>query len=134
MLLVCIRRHLNSVLRHEFLIFNTCHSDVLYVREQEEDPWLIFEAKVVRRKKKVWGTLLQAILPGDVFTQFLTYSLFYTESVSVKHNCRSQLAHISVCGRQKLHHFLFQIVPMNCHLFVLGDWLRSSFGACPHIQ
>ena len=43
---LCIRSYLKSVLRYKFLILDTCHPDILYLREQEcEDPWLFFEAK-----------------------------------------------------------------------------------------
>jgi len=46
MLSVYIRSYLQSVLRYEFLIFDTFYPDTLYLREQGcEDPWLFFEAK-----------------------------------------------------------------------------------------
>jgi hypothetical protein len=46
MLLVCITVYLKSVLRYKFLIFDTYHTDTLYLREQGcEDPWLLYEVK-----------------------------------------------------------------------------------------
>jgi hypothetical protein len=46
MLLLCISSYLKSVLGHKFLILDTCHQDILYLREQGcGDPWLFFEVK-----------------------------------------------------------------------------------------
>jgi hypothetical protein len=43
MLTVCIHVYLNSVPRHKFLIFDACHPDTLYFREQgREDPFFTF--------------------------------------------------------------------------------------------
>jgi len=57
MLLVWISSYLKSRLRYTFLIFDTYHPDTQYLHEQGyEDPWLFFEAKRVRDKKKLENT------------------------------------------------------------------------------
>ena len=55
-LLVCVRICLESVLSHRFLILDTCHPGILYLREQVcEDPWLFFEAKKGVREQQSFG-------------------------------------------------------------------------------
>jgi hypothetical protein len=44
--LVCICSYRKSVLRHKFLILDTCRPDTLYLREQGcENLWLFFEGR-----------------------------------------------------------------------------------------
>ena len=44
--MVRIGSYLKSVMRYKFVIFDTCHPDILCVHEQGcEDPWLFFETK-----------------------------------------------------------------------------------------
>jgi len=48
MLLVCIRRYLKSVLKHNFFNLDACHPETAHLLEQGcEDPWLFFEDKGV---------------------------------------------------------------------------------------
>ena len=54
--MVRIGSYLKSVMIYKFLIFDTYHPDILYLREQGcEDPWLFFEAKRGLREKKSLG-------------------------------------------------------------------------------
>jgi len=54
---VCIRSYLKSVLRNQFLIFDTYHPDTLYLREQIcEDMWLFFGATKGPRAKRSENT------------------------------------------------------------------------------
>ena len=47
--------YMKSVLRYEFLIFETYHWDTLYLRQEGcDDPWLPFEAKIRRQAKEIW--------------------------------------------------------------------------------
>jgi len=65
MLLVCIRSYLKSVLRHKFLIFDACHPETLYSRNQGcEDTRLLFEAKRGRRVKGLGNTSLSPFVEG----------------------------------------------------------------------
>jgi hypothetical protein len=58
MLLVFISPFLNSVTRYKFLIFNTYHSDTLYLREQGYgNPRLLSEAESSEKAKK-FGEIL----------------------------------------------------------------------------
>jgi hypothetical protein len=107
-------------MRYTFLILDTYHPDILYLREQEEDPWLFFEAKKCPRKKN-FRKHSSNNFAWWLFTQFLTYNLFYKESFKITHNCRRQLVHISVFGRQKLHHFFFKLWPCISILCIWTD-------------
>jgi len=56
--LVCIRSYLKLVLRYTCLILDIYHPDTLFLREQGcEDPWLFFEAKLVRKQTRLGNTL-----------------------------------------------------------------------------
>ena len=63
MLLEYIRSYLKLVLRYKFLILDTYHQDIQYLRKHGyEDPWLFFEAKGVCEQKS-WGkTALEEIM------------------------------------------------------------------------
>jgi hypothetical protein len=55
-LLVCVGSYLKSVLSYKFLILDTCHPGILYLREQRcLDPWLFFEAKKGSASNRVSG-------------------------------------------------------------------------------
>jgi len=54
---VCIRKYLKTVLRNNFLIFDTYHPDTLFLREQIcDDPWLFFGATRGPRGKRSGNT------------------------------------------------------------------------------
>jgi hypothetical protein len=57
LLLICIGGYLKSVLRYQFVILDTSHTDTLYLRQQGcEDPWLFFEVKKGSASKNVLET------------------------------------------------------------------------------
>jgi len=66
MLMLCIGSYLRSILRHEFLIPDTCHPDTLCLCEEGgeecDDLWLFFKGKGVCKHKnlgKKWSNLQQ---------------------------------------------------------------------------
>jgi hypothetical protein len=63
---VCSSSFLKSVLRYKFLIFDTYHSDTIYLREQRcEDPWLFSEAKSDPRAK-TFGNHCSTRIPASL--------------------------------------------------------------------
>jgi hypothetical protein len=67
--LVCVRSYLKLVLSYRFLILDTYHPGILYLREQGcEDPWLFFEAKRGSASNKVSGNTELDDTPCSNFT------------------------------------------------------------------
>ena len=70
-----IRSHLKSFPRYKFVLLDTYHPNILYLREQGcEDPWLFFEAKRGPRAKKFgkhWFTHLASEICA-ISSQMLT--------------------------------------------------------------
>lgn len=56
-LLVGIRNHLKSVLRYKFLILGTFHPDILYLRQQGCEDFVIFRSQKEFASKNVWEKL-----------------------------------------------------------------------------
>jgi len=77
MLPVCIRSYLKSVLRYTFLILDTCHLHMLYLREEGcEDPRLFVEAEGGSATKKVREIMIYTLSTklSLLYLVFIRYS------------------------------------------------------------
>ena len=87
---VRIRNYLKSVPRYKFLMLDTYHPDILYLREQGcEDPWLFFEKERGRASIKVCETLViftySLVLEASELDPHYVHSRSAQDKLTVRH-------------------------------------------------